>query len=413
MPVLEGDRIGVSGRGPAASVPKASRRGYRPEIEGLRAVAVLLVAVYHIWFGTVSGGVDVFLLLTGFLITGSLVRAMERGNGLGFRAFWARLAKRLFPAAAVVLGGVLLASFLWFPRSRWAEVIADVQASALYYQNWRLAFGAVDYLAENNAASPVQHFWSLAIQGQFYLLWPVLIALTGLLAARLGRTPRGMAIGAVAAVFAVSFAYSLMVTRSDPAWAYFDGAARLWELALGGLLALTISHIRLPEGLRVVLGWVGLIALVLCGALAPDSWSFPGFVALWPTGAAVLIILAGTTGFRFSADRLLTWRPLTYIGGMSYALFLWHWPVLIFYLEVTDRVHPSLIGGFYVLGLSFVLAFLTKKLVEGGAERWTVKRPSRRVSLAVGAAFLVPVLLAAGAWGYQIEQEREVREQMA
>ncbi|MFD6953406.1 acyltransferase [Nocardiopsis sp. TSRI0078] len=397
---------------PQAS-PPAAKRGYRPEIEGLRAVAVLLVAVYHIWFGKVSGGVDVFLLLTGFLITGSLVRALERGTGVAFRAFWARLAKRLFPAAAVVMAGVLVASFLWMPRSRWSDIIADVFASALYYQNWHLALGAVDYLAENDAGSPLQHFWSLAIQGQFYLLWPTLLAITGLIAARVGLSVRNAALVAVATVFAVSFSHSLFVTASDPAWAYFDGAARVWELALGGILALTISRVRLPYALRVVLGWVGLVAFVLCGALVPVSVSYPGFIALWPTGAAILVLLAGTTGSRVAADRFLTWRPVVYVGGLSYALFLWHWPVLVFYLEVTERVRASVVGGFYVLALSSVLAFLTKKLVEGNAERLASLRPGRRVSFAVGALFLVPVLIAAGAWDMRIDRGRELRETLA
>ncbi len=398
-------------------VPSPSRstakREYRPEIEGLRAVAVSLVAVYHIWFGTVSGGVDVFLLLTGFLITGSLVRAMERGTGVAFRAFWARLIKRLFPAAAVVMAGVLVATFLWMPRSRWSDIISDVFASALYYQNWHLAFGAVDYLAEHDGASPLQHFWSLAIQGQFYLVWPTLLAAAGLIAPRIGWSVRKAAIAAVAAVFVASFSYSLFITHSDPSWAYFDGAARVWELALGGVLALTVSRIRLPRALRVVFGWVGLFALVLCGLLVPSSLSFPGFVALWPTGAAILVILAGTTGSPVAADRFLTWRPLVYFGSLSYALFLWHWPVLLFYLEVTERNSPSLIGGFYVLGTSLVLAFATKRLVEGNADRLAALRPSRRASLAVGALFLVPVLIAAGAWEMRIQYDRELRETLA
>ncbi|WP_444962418.1 acyltransferase family protein [Nocardiopsis sp. M1B1] len=395
------------------SALSTAKREYRPEIEGLRAVAVSLVAIYHIWFGTVSGGVDVFLLLTGFLITGSLVRAMERGKGVAFRAFWVRLVKRLFPAAAVVMAGVLVATLLWLPRSRWSDIISDVFASALYYQNWHLAFGAVDYLAEHDGASPLQHFWSLAIQGQFYLVWPVLLAIAGLIASRIGWTVRKAAITAVATVFVLSFSYSLSITHTNPSWAYFDAGARVWELALGGLLALTVSRIRLPRALRVVFGWVGLIALVLCGLLVPPSLSYPGFIALWPTGAAILVILAGTTGSPVAADRFLTWQPLVYFGGFSYALFLWHWPVLLFYLEVTERNAPSLVGGFYVLATSLVLAFLTKKLVEGGADRLAALRPSRRTSLAVGALFLVPVLIAAGAWEMRIQHDREVREALA
>ncbi|MFW6640083.1 acyltransferase family protein [Nocardiopsis algeriensis] len=413
MPALSTGAPEVRRDSPVPSSDARRKSTYRPEIEGLRAVAVLLVAVYHIWFGKVSGGVDVFLLLTGFLITGSLVRGLERGKGVAFRAFLSRLAKRLFPAAAVVMGGTLAATALWMPRSRWPEIISDVFASALYYQNWHLALGAVDYLAESNAASPLQHFWSLAIQGQFYLLWPTMMLLAALAAKRFGLGLRGVALAAVSSVLVVSFAYSLHITATDSAWAYFDGGARLWELALGGVLALTIDRIELPRALRIVFGWVGLVALVFCGLLVPVTVSFPGYIALWPTGAAVLILLAGYTGSPVAADRILTWKPLIRLGGLSYSLFLWHWPILIVYLEVTDRVRASLSGGFYVLALSFVLAYLTKRFAEGGADRLADVRPSRRMSLAAGALFLVPLLAVAGLWSVRIDHESRTREQLS
>ncbi|QRN81800.1 MAG: acyltransferase, partial [Nocardiopsis sp. BM-2018] len=398
---------------PTATVSRGAE--YRPDIEGLRAVAVLLIAVYHIWFGTVSGGVDVFLLLTGFLITGSLVRAMERDGRIAFADFLGRIAKRLFPTAAIVLGAVLVGAYLLLPRSRWLDVVTEVQASALYYVNWHLANNSIDYLAQNNAASPVQHFWSLAIQGQFYLLWPILITVAGVVAARLGVSVRGAAAGALLGVLASSFAFSLWITSAEPAWAYFDTRARLWELALGGLLALALPYIRLPRWLRGVAGWFGLTAFVLCGMLVGDALPFPGYVALWPTLAATLIILAGAGAGddRLSTRGLLSWKPLVWLGTHSYALFLWHWPVLIFYLEVTERVRPSLVGGFYVLGVSFALAVTTTLLVQGGVARFTVKRPSTRWSLSVGAAFTVPVLIATALWAHGVERSLELREELS
>lgn len=389
------------------------RAQHRPEIEGLRTVAVLLVAVYHIWFGTVSGGVDVFLLLTGFLITGSLVRAMEREGRIGFAAFWARLARRLFPAASVVLAGVLVGAFLLQPRSRWSETLSEVIASGLYYVNWHLSFGAVDYMAENSAASPVQHFWSLAIQGQFYLLWPVLVTAVAFAARRFGFSlVQGMT-AATAAVTAVSLGYSVWITSAEPAWAYFDTGARLWELALGGLLAMVLPHVRVPAGARVLMGWLGLTALVLCGLMVADRLAYPGYASLWPTTAAALVILAGTTGSRFGADRLLTWRPLTAFGGTAYPLFLWHWPVLVFYLEVTERVRPSLVGGFYVLGTSLVLAFATTWLVEGGVERLARRRTTPAWSLALAAGFLAPVMAGATLWSGELAAQQRLRAELS
>ncbi|GAA1006951.1 acyltransferase family protein [Nocardiopsis tropica] len=387
----------------------------RSDIEGLRAVAALLIAVYHIWFGTVSGGVDVFLLLTGFLVTGSLVRSVERDGRIAFGAFWARLVERLFPAGAVVLAAVLAGAYLLLPRSRWTGVIAEVQASALYFGNWRLALDSVDYMAENASASPVQHFWSLAVQGQFYLLWPLLIAAAGLLAARLGRNVRAVALPAVGAVLAVSFAYSLWITAAEPVWAYFDTGARLWEPALGGVLALVVHRVRLPRRLRTAAGWLGLAALAACGVVVGDALPYPGFASLWPVCAAVLVVLAGTggDGAPLSATRLLGLRPLTWLGGHAYTLFLWHWPVLVFHLEVTGQDRPTPAGGLLVLGVSFAAAVATSRVVDGGVGRLTRTRSAPSWSLAAGVLFVVPVLAAGLLWGGSIEHDRRLRLELS
>ncbi|WP_159941559.1 acyltransferase family protein [Nocardiopsis sp. FR6] len=394
------------------SPPVRGRR--RPDIEGLRAVAALLIAVYHIWFGTVSGGVDVFLLLTGFLITGSLVRAMERDGRIALGAFWSKLVRRLFPAGAVVLGAVLVGAHLLLPRSRWTDVIAEVRAAALYHLNWHLAGDSVDYLAQNNAASPVQHFWSLAVQGQFYLLWPLLVTLAGLVAVRLGASVRRAALAAVAAVLAVSFGYSLWITAHEPVWAYFDAGARLWELALGGVLALVIHRVRPPRWLRLAAGWLGLTALVACGVVIGDALPYPGYASLWPTLAAALVIVGGANGADgWSANRLLGWRPLTWLGGHAFPLFLWHWPVLVFHLEVTDSERPTLAGGFLVLGVSFAAALLTSWIIDGGLARATTRFSTPIWSLAAGVVFVVPVLVAAGLWSGSIEHERRLRLELS
>ncbi|WP_116247386.1 acyltransferase family protein [Nocardiopsis sp. FIRDI 009] len=387
----------------------------RPDIEGLRAVAALLIAVYHIWFGTVSGGVDVFLVLTGFLITGSLVRALERDGRIAFGAFWAKLVRRLFPAGAIVLGAVLVGAHLFLPRSRWTEVIADVRAAALYHGNWHLALGSVDYMAENGAASPVQHFWSLGVQGQFYLLWPLLLTAAGLAAAVLGARVRAASTAALSAVFAGSFGYSLWITANDPVWAYFDTGARLWELALGGLLALALPGVRLPARVRGAAGWTGLTALVLCGVVVGDRLPYPGLAALWPTLAAVLVIAAGagTDAGRLSANRLLEWAPLARLGGHAFPLFLWHWPILVFYLEVTGSERPTLGGGLIVLGLSFAAALATSRVVDGGLTRLIRTRTAPSWSLAAGVLFVVPVLVGGLAWSQAIQRDRELRLELA
>lgn len=159
----------------ASAQSRASR--FRPEIQGLRAVAALLVAVYHIWFDRVSGGVDVFFVVSGFLITDSLIREAEEKGRVSVLPYLTRLLTRLLPAAMLVLLAVSIACWFWLPQVRWDETLQEIWASAFYFQNWQLAVNAVDYLAQDAAASPVQHFWALSIQGQFYVLWPAMIAL--------------------------------------------------------------------------------------------------------------------------------------------------------------------------------------------------------------------------------------------
>ena len=380
--------------------------GYRPEIDGLRAVAVLLVAAYHVWSGRVSGGVDVFLVLTGFLITGSLVRAAT-GEGIRYGAFLARLAARLVPTAAVVVLATLAATWLLLPETRWREAPGDAVAALLYQTNWRLALDSVDYLARDGDISPFQHFWSLSVQGQFYLVWPALVAAAVWAARRAGRDPRRLLVGALSTVFVLSLAYSVLMTRADQPWAYFDTGARLWELALGGLLALLLPFLRPARAARVALGWAGLAALVLCGALLQVSSVFPGYAALWPTLAAVAVVVAGTSGSPLGADRLLVLRPLRYVGSISYALYLWHWPVLVGYLAVTERGLATPLGGAAVLAVSVLLAAATTPVADrlartgrGGGRRAAVR------GVAAALACLVPVLGVAAAWSGQQAAER-------
>ncbi|MEU3305786.1 acyltransferase family protein [Nocardiopsis sp. NPDC055551] len=382
--------------------------GHRPEIDGLRAIAVLLVAAYHIWFGRVSGGVDVFLLLTGFLITGSLVRAAGRGR-IRYGDFLARLATRLVPTAVLVIGATLVATRFLLPETRWRDTVAEGVASALYLENWHLALGSVDYLARDDGASLFQHFWSLSIQGQFYLLWPPLIGLALWWATRRGTSPRRGLVVALGAVFTVSLAYSVYVTRTDQTWAYFDTGARLWEFALGGLLALFLPYLKPAKSLRILLGWAGLAALVLCGVLLQVSTVFPGYAALWPTLAAAAVVVAGTTDSRWGADRMLTPRPVRYLGSISYALYLWHWPVLVFYLEFTGRTLASPLGGAMVLAVSMALAAATTPLADRVT---TYARASRVRGPALALACLSPLLLATTVWTTHMDTEQRRLEEL-
>ncbi|MFJ5985997.1 acyltransferase family protein [Lentzea sp. NPDC092896] len=357
---------------------RAPDRTYRPELQGLRAVAALLVVVYHVWLGRVSGGVDVFFLISGFLVTGQLVRATGRGR-LDLRALWSRMAKRLLPAAVVVLGAVLVAGAVLLPENRWPQTVREVIASALFLENWQLASDSTDYYAQHDQASVVQHFWSLSIQGQFYLIWPLLVLVVTLLRRSLFRV--------LAVVFALSLGYSVWLTAVDQPLAYFHTATRIWEFAFGGLLALAVSRIDLSSPLRTILGWAGLLGLVICGIVLDVGAGFPGYLALWPTTCAAAVIVAGTTGSRVGADRLLAAPPLRYLGDLSYALYLWHWPVLVGWLVLSGRDEVGLEDGLAIIGASLVLAAVTHHLVEEPVRR-------SRFRARTLTALLVPLLVA-------------------
>ncbi|MDF2050857.1 acyltransferase family protein [Arthrobacter sp. Cr_A7] len=363
---------------PADTAGSRRKPTFRPEVQGLRALAVLMVVAYHVWLGRVSGGVDIFLLISAFLLTLSFVRKVEAGTPLNLLRHWLHLFKRLLPAAVVVILGVLAGTWLIIPQSRWPQVLDQAWASLLYSQNWLLANTAVDYYAQDHAgASPLQHFWSLSIQGQVFILWPLVFAGAAVLLALLHRMPafsvltyRGLLALAFGAVFAVSLAYSVEQTATNQAYAYFDTRARLWEFALGSLLALALPYLKPGRALRVALGWAGLAAMVSCGLLLTVDRSFPGFVALWPTLAAAAIIVAGQTGSRFGVDRFLGSKPAVALGDNSYALYLWHWPVLVLALAATGVEAPNLVQGLAIVGASIVLAVLTTRFVEKPLRDW-------------------------------------------
>ncbi|MFP5068637.1 acyltransferase family protein [Pseudonocardia nantongensis] len=378
------------------TAPGATRTRFRPELQGLRALAVLLVVVYHVWVGRVSGGVDVFFVITGFLITGGLYRAAARG-GIDLRATWTRQLSRLLPAITVVLAAGVVAGALLLPESRWGPTIRETVASLLFLQNWELANNAVDYAARDDAASIVQHFWSLSIQGQFYLVWPLLVAGVAIAARRDGANLHRRLTGTLLAVGGASLAYSVYLTVVNQPLAYFHSLPRVWEFALGGLLALWLSRIEarpeLTSGFRAALGWGGVFALVSCGLLLQVDRAFPGWAALWPTVAAAMVLVAGQSGHRWGADRLLSGPVLRRIGDVSFPLYLWHWPVLVLTLIVTGEERLGVGAGAAVIGASFVLAFATHRFVEQPLQALDTRR-----ALRTGGILALVVLLGAGSW---------------
>lgn len=380
-------------------IPTQLRAGYRKEVQGLRALAVLMVVTYHIWFGRVSGGVDIFLLISAFLMTLSFLKKSDAGSGPGLLKYWLHTFSRLLPAAVTVLLGTLAATWLFVPKARWAGILEQTWASIGYFQNWLLASEAVDYYANDHAgASPLQHFWSLSVQGQIFILWPLLFAAAALGAKLLRIRFRAVVLVVFGTVFTGSLAFSVWETSTSQGFAYFDTRTRLWEFALGTLLALALPYVKLPRPAAVAAGWTGLAAMLSAGFVLDVEGQFPGYVALWPLAAAALIIVAGTSGSRFGVDRILSLSPLVKLGGISYALYLWHWPVLVVFMTRTGQESVGLRAGAGIIALSLILAWATTALIERPVLRPGFMKRRRWQA----AAILVSVaLVAAPVAGWQ------------
>ncbi|MEU7752685.1 acyltransferase family protein [Micromonospora sp. NPDC049171] len=364
----------------------AGARSFRGDIEGLRAVAVLLVLLGHAGVPYLPGGfvgVDVFFVISGFLITGLLLEELDKYGRLSLTDFYARRAKRLLPAAATVLLATLVLTYVFLPRGRWSATAWDVIASACYAMNWRLAEQSADYVAANDAASIAQHFWSLAVEEQFYLVWPLLLIALGWFARRRGHGGRGLYLLGLALIAVPSFAWALYVSPTEPS-AYFVTTTRMWELALGGAVAVTAIWLRRsPRLVAVPLAWAGLIAVGASAALITTEAGFPGYAALGPTLGTATVIAFGPAAGRAGPVLLLGQQPLRYVGGISYSLYLWHWPVLI-----AAQAHFGDLGvgpALAVVAASAIPAALTYHFVENPVRRSPVLADRPTSALRIGA----------------------------
>jgi peptidoglycan/LPS O-acetylase OafA/YrhL len=360
-------------------------------------VAVLAVVGFHAAVPGVGGGyvgVDVFYVISGYLITGLLWREISTTGRLELARFYARRARRLLPAATLVSIATIIAAACWLPPLRAREVLGDALAAACYVGNYRLAIHGTDYLAAGQPPSPFQHYWSLAVEEQFYLAWPLLL----LAAVWLGRR-RAAAVLALGLVATGSFWLSLDWTTRLPAWAFFSLPSRAWELAVGGLLALAGDRLTgLPRRLAMPLGLAGLATLLGSCVLLGPTTAFPGTAALYPVLGTAAVIAGGCPAGRIGPSRLLGVRPLRVIGRLSYSWYLWHWPVLLFVPELVG--HPLGLAGRLLAALvALGLATLTLVGVEapvrgaGSLSRW----PRRGLLMAASltCASVLAVLLTA------------------
>jgi peptidoglycan/LPS O-acetylase OafA/YrhL len=382
-------------------------REFRPDIQGLRAVAVLLVVLYHAGVPGITGGyvgVDVFFVISGFLITGKLVREAAANGRISFLSFYAGRIRRLLPAAAVVVLATLGAARLWGSVFQIRSVGWDAVLTAVYGINYRLAENGVNYQQADGPESPLQHFWSLAVEEQFYVVWPPLVGLCVVLARR--RFGWLLTVVLVAGC-TFSLFLSVTVTGTNAPMAYFSIQTRAWELGAGALLALVGGRLtRVPTWLSAPASWAGLAAIVWSAFAYTDETPFPGTAALVPVLGAVAVIAAGCAPAGRSAEVLLGLRPMQGIGKVSYAWYLWHWPMIIMVPLMFDRTFAWW-EKLEIATLGLWLAVLTYWIVENPTAHSRLRRPawlgvglSLSTAIAVLGAVLVvtvPALVGGGA----------------
>ena len=402
----------------ATATPAAPRSGVRVEIQALRALACSLVVLYHVVPLRLPGGyvgVDVFFVVSGFLITGHLLREVERTGRVRLGNFWARRARRLLPAALVVLLSTAVAVFVWVPQTYWQPFLREIGASALYVENWVLSGDAVDYLAHTNAASPAQHYWSLSTEEQFYVLWPLLIVGSVWLAARIGLHRRTVVLALLGTLTVASFGYSLWTTRTSPPEAYFTTPARAWEFGLGGLLALlAATPLAGAHRSRAVVSWIGFGAIGVSAFTFTAATPFPGTAALLPVLGTVAVIWAGAPRHDWSPTAVADFGPVRFLGDVSYSAYLWHWPlVVIVPFAIGHEMGTAAKVG--VLVATVALAWATKVWVEDPVRTGTplARRGLGTTFLATAVATALVVAVAGGGWLFVRHQVSEARASAA
>jgi peptidoglycan/LPS O-acetylase OafA/YrhL len=370
---------------------------HRDDIQGLRAVAVLLVVLDHAGIGFLGGGyvgVDVFFVLSGFLITSLLLSGAAKRGYVSLSDFYSRRARRILPAAALTLVATTIAAYELLNYVRAKQAVWDSFWASLFVANVRFAHQGTDYFSQGQPPSLVQHYWSLAVEEQFYLVWPALLSLTvfGLRRRRRHgvvseRALRRLLVLVIAAAVG-SLVWSIHSTSVLPAAAYFSTFARAWELALGAALAIgALTVARVSPALRATAGWAGLAAIVIAAITFSATTPFPGYAALLPTVGTALVIAAGigTSHAKLSVGRLLAISPMRYLGDRSYALYLWHWPVLIITVDYVG----------HDLGVGVKLLLLLGALLISIASYRFFENPIRRAHWGTArSALLIPASAA-------------------
>lgn len=340
--------------------------GFRPEIQALRALAVTLVIVYHLATPLLPGGyigVDVFFVISGYLITSHLGKELRSTGTIKFRNFYVKRAKRLLPMALLVLLLSLVATIAFLPRLYWETSGLQISASSLYFENWLLAGNSVNYLAQANAQSPVQQFWSLSLEEQFYLFWPLALVVVALLSRKANFNLNRSLFALVVIVGVGSLIGSILLTNFAPGLAYFITPTRMWEFCLGAIVWLLADKSKLPDWANNALSLTGMAVIFTAAFTFNDLTPFPGYLALIPCVGAVFVIWAGTPRRKYFTTSIYEFKPIQWLGNVSYSAYLWHWPLLIILpFAVGAALSPTL--RIVILFATLVLSAISKPLIE-------------------------------------------------
>ncbi len=346
---------------------------YRYDLDGLRGLAIAFVVIFHVFVGKVSGGVDVFLLLSGYFFLGAQLRYAVRENA-SLNPWWPlwRTIRRLVPSLALVLGATTLAVANLTPELRNLNLADQLEASLGYYQNWELVNQDAAYGAASNTVSPLQHLWSMAVQGQFYLGAIIFATLIALLA-RATKVRSGQKLAGVPLILITigSFAYATWLQKSDQTLNYYSTFSRLWEMTLGAVLALFVAGLAFNSALKSACSIIGVLMVLSTGWLFDGASTFPGPEALYPLGGAALVVIGGGVASKVLASPFMRW-----LGGIAYPLYLWHWPILVITTVYLNLEKPSVPLGIGVIAVSLLIADLTHRFIEKPLMQ-QVKRPVR------------------------------------
>ena len=377
--------------------------GARADIQALRALAIASVVIYHLWpthFKSGFIGVDIFFVISGFLITGQLWREVEATGRVKFSQFWARRARRLLPASLLVIAVTSIVILVFVPPLGYLSFVDETIGSVSYVQNWVLAIKATDYLQSNTANSPFLHFWSLSVEEQFYVFWPLilgcLLLLTRIRATAIRINAKFAIILGLAAIFVFSLGYSIFLTSAEPELAYFSTFTRAWEFAAGALVAVLFSGKRLNQHLKAVLIWVGIALFAYSFLRFNARTPFPSYWAAVPVFGAVAFLLGGDSRSFLAPRWLFKFWPIRFLGDISYSLYLWHWPIIVLApwvlrqnLTTADRVA--------IIFVAILLGWCSKRFVEDPIRFGALaKKPPRTQLLAAGAAMVLVVAVSLG-----------------